>query len=195
MERFARLTASVLGASGAVVATAVSPPGDEVRVEIAAGWPSPPPSSTAGLARWLRRVARDGRPMALDSGTPAAAALADTGYEAFAAVPLHGKGGVLLGVLAAFDTSARSWTAQNVQSLADMAETCALELGLRSSEARAHDARRGAQQAQYEAEEATGRAHDGAQMLKNRLDRSERLLVHGLPCQGREGAHLPAEPS
>ncbi|MGW4855044.1 PP2C family protein-serine/threonine phosphatase [Streptomyces sp. NPDC004288] len=176
MERFARLTASVLGASGAVVASVVSLPGGEVRVDIAAGRPSPLPGPRAELSHWLSRIAQDGRLVALDSGTQGAAALADTGYEAFAGVPLYGEGGALLGVLAAFDTGTRSWSAQNVQDLSDLAETCAVELGLRFSEARAHDARRGAEQAQYEAEAASGRAHDGAQALKGRLDRSELML-------------------
>ncbi|MFJ7990518.1 PP2C family protein-serine/threonine phosphatase [Streptomyces sp. NPDC096351] len=145
-------------------------------MEIAATQPSPLPGQAGEVSRWLRHVAQEGRLVALDCGTQEAAALTGTGYAAFAGVPLYGEGGALLGVLAAFDTGVRSWSPQNVQDLSDLAETCAAELALRSSAARAHDARRGAEQAQYDAEAATGRAHDGAQALKGRLDRSELML-------------------
>ncbi|MBK3635260.1 GAF domain-containing protein, partial [Streptomyces sp. MBT97] len=175
MDRFVRLTASVLEASGSVVALVAPASGGEVHIEVAATWPAGHPGPVQVLTELCRRVLLRGAPLTLDPSTPAPAAGAE-GLRAFAGVPLRGENGVLLGVLAAFDTCARGWSSRNLQDLKDLADACAAELRLRASEERAHDARHDAEVAQRAAEAVAGRAREGAGELRNRLERSELLL-------------------
>ncbi|MET7745083.1 SpoIIE family protein phosphatase [Streptomyces sp. NPDC005385] len=180
MDRFVRLTASVLDATGAVVALAspASGPGSgsegEVSIQIAETWPSGQPQSVHALTDLCERVAYRAGPFVLDSDDQESLGAAAEGIRAFAGVPLRGEGGALLGVLGAFDASARGWNSRNLQDLADMADACAAEL--RISEERARDARHHAEVAQRAAETDAGRAREGAGELKGRLERSELLL-------------------
>ncbi|MFJ9622906.1 PP2C family protein-serine/threonine phosphatase [Streptomyces sp. NPDC101181] len=176
VERFARLTVSVLGASNAVVALTTSLPGREQRLEVAESQPPGAPEPPPRLVRQLRRVAREECLIAEDTGPAAVAADPEVNHPAFLGVPLQGERGELLGVLAAVDAAPRTWSAQDARDLEDLAGACAAELRLRASEARAHDARLGAERARHEAEEETGRAHVGARELESRLVRSELLL-------------------
>ncbi|MEU5282324.1 SpoIIE family protein phosphatase [Streptomyces asoensis] len=175
MDRFARLTASVLDTSGAVVALVAPASGGEVRIQVAATWPAGHPGPVPVLTALCRRVLLRGAPFTLDPDAPDSAAAA-AGVRAFAGVPLRGENGVLLGVLGAFDACARAWSGRNLQDLKDLADACAAELRLRASEERAHDARHDAEVAQRAAEAAAGRAREGAGELRNRLERSELLL-------------------
>ncbi|MER5885870.1 SpoIIE family protein phosphatase [Streptomyces sp. NPDC001941] len=181
MENFARLTAGVLGAWGAVVASAASLPGGEVDVEVVGSWPSGWAHDVPEFADVLRRVAGAGRPRLVECAAGVAARR--VGCEAFVAVPVRGRAGELLGVLAAFETEARSWSDQNLRDLTDLADACAAELRLRAGETAPQATRRGAREPGHAAagtrwvpEESIGQAHEGARALKDQLDRSELLL-------------------
>ncbi|WP_097977056.1 GAF domain-containing SpoIIE family protein phosphatase [Streptomyces sp. gb14] len=180
MDRFARLAARVLAAPEAVVAVTTRGPGDALSVEIVECWPPQPSKTDPVRAALCRHVVRAGELVmvddlsARDDGPGRAAA--GTAVGAFAGVPLFGEQGVLLGVLAVYDSTVRPWDAGNRQDLEDLADAAAAELQLRASAARAHQERRGAELAQQEAERATGHARQGVQDLRTRLDRSELLL-------------------
>lgn len=176
VEHFARLIADVLGASGSVIASVASPGGYGVRIEVVESLPSGLGRRHPGLLTLLEEVARRNELLVLDGGAISDQAGTGTELKAFAGIPLYGDRGELLGVLAAVDSTERSWSGRNLQNLRDLATACAAEVSLRTSEAGAHDARRGAEQAQHEAEEATGRARAGQAELQGRLGRFELLL-------------------
>lgn len=176
MEHFARLAASVLGASEAVVASAVPLPDGTTEILVAGSHPPRVPACVPDLTGLLQRIARGDQLVAAAAGSREAAVLLGTSYEAFAGVPILDEDGALLGVLAVLDTVARSWSKRNERDLRDVAVACGTELRLRASAAQTERDRREAQQAQREAEVARERARDGVFELRWRLSRSELLL-------------------
>ncbi|MFI1452397.1 SpoIIE family protein phosphatase [Streptomyces roseus] len=158
MNRFARLATRLLDTPRGLVW--LNPPGESAGAapECWPGGTSVPPR----VIRCCLRVAELGQPLFLsqDGGDP---------DFAFAGVPLAGGSGELLGVLAVVDDRPRSWTADEVRDLSDLAAACSAQVRAR---VRAESGRR----AQEEAAEAADAAQAAAAGLRSRLDRSQLLL-------------------
>ncbi|MFE2876470.1 GAF domain-containing SpoIIE family protein phosphatase [Streptomyces roseus] len=158
LNRFARLATRLLGAPQGLVW--LNPPGESAGAapECWPGGTSVPP----GVIRCCLRVAELGQPLFLPLGG------SDPDF-AFAGVPLAGGSGELLGVLAVVDHRPRSWTADEVRDLSDLAAACSAQIRAR---VRAETGRR----AQEEAAEAADVAQAAAAGLRSRLGRSQLLL-------------------
>ncbi|MEU6122588.1 GAF domain-containing SpoIIE family protein phosphatase [Streptomyces sp. NPDC047123] len=177
MERFARLTAGVLGASGAVVAVAVPLPDGGTGVEVTESWPPELSRTTPELAELLLRTARGDGLLVTGADAEVNSDAAQAGYKAFAGIPVRDEHGELLGALAAVDVRARPWTGQNTRDLAALAGECSTELALRSDRPRRRGSRPAADQARREAASAT-RPAPGEESAEpsSGLDRSDLLL-------------------
>ncbi|MFE9843997.1 GAF domain-containing SpoIIE family protein phosphatase [Streptomyces goshikiensis] len=158
MNRFARLATHLLSAPQGLVW--LNPPGESAGAAPEC-WPagtSVPP----GVIRCCQRVAEFGQALFLPLGG------SDPDF-AFAGVPLAGGSGELLGVLAVVDDRPRSWTADEVRDLSDLAAACSAQIRAR---VRAESGRR----AQEEEAEAADVAQAAAAGLRSRLGRSQLLL-------------------
>lgn len=160
LNRFARLAARLLAAPQGLVWLVPSGAGESAGAAPEC-WPAEAPVAPDVL-ECCRRVAELGRPLFLG--------LAGSEPEfAFAGVPLAGSSGELLGLLAVVDHEARSWNADEVRDLSDLAAACSAQIRMRE---RTETVRR----SQVAAQEAAEAAEGAAARMHTLLDRSQLLL-------------------
>ncbi|MEU9148598.1 SpoIIE family protein phosphatase [Streptomyces sp. NPDC048349] len=162
MNRFARLATRLLAVPLGLVW--LEPAGEAAGASPEC-WPTQGRPAAAVL-ECCRRVAETGRPRFLPRGGEAGDG---TAAFAFAGVPLVGNAGELLGVLAVTDPGPRTWSADDVRDLSDLAAACSAQMRLRARSESGRQAREAAEEAAQAAEGEATRAHE-------LLNRSELLL-------------------
>lgn len=187
MERFARLTASVLAVPVALVSLVEADrqvfPG---MVGLAEPWAT---TRQTPLSHSLcQHVVTSGSPLVLpdarlDERTCASLAIDDLGVAAYLGVPLTDGHGHVLGSLCAIDSRPRVWSPQELADLGDLAAACSGELRLRimSQHARqarddAEHARKAAEADRLAAERSDAQARTYAAQVTVALERSQLML-------------------
>ena len=93
-------------------------------------------------------------------------AVRDLAVVAYAGMPLRDSDGLVLGSLCAIDGRPRRWTADQLDTLRDLAAACSSELRSRISSARAQEAHREAEHARQEAQRDRDLARRAAERLR-----------------------------
>lgn len=110
-----------------------------------------------------RHVVESGAPLVVTDATEhplvgADLAIEEMGAIGYAGMPLVDREGRTLGSLCAIDTSPRAWTADQLDTLRDLAAACSSEIQLRIALRRAETTREQAEHARSDAEQARRRA-------------------------------------
>ncbi|MEA5360969.1 GAF domain-containing SpoIIE family protein phosphatase [Amycolatopsis sp., V23-08] len=156
MERFARLTAGVLGVPLALVSLVESD--RQVLPGLAGPWAG---TRSAPLTHALsRHVVLSREPLILTDTRDDERRRADTaaGVASYAGMPLTDTDGHVLGSLDAIDTRPRAWTGTELSYLADLAAACSAELRLRIVSRRSSQAHQRADQLAAQARTALSRS-------------------------------------
>ncbi|MFJ1512555.1 SpoIIE family protein phosphatase [Cellulosimicrobium funkei] len=140
-DRFARLVHRQLGVSSALVTLVLD---DEAVLPGAHGLPEPYQSArrTPRSHTFCQFVANEARPLVVEDArtVPHLATLRavdDIGVVAYAGFPIFDPQGRAVGSLCAFDPRPRTWSDDELATLADLASACTSELRLRLARARA----------------------------------------------------------
>ncbi len=140
-DRFARLVHRQLGVASALVTLVLD---DEAVLPGAHGLPEPYQSArrTPRSHTFCQFVASEARPLVVEDArtVPHLATLRavdDIGVVAYAGFPIFDPQGRAVGSLCAFDPRPRTWSDDELATLADLASACTSELRLRLARARA----------------------------------------------------------
>ncbi|MBY3554512.1 SpoIIE family protein phosphatase [Modestobacter lapidis] len=133
-------------------------------------------------------VVAGGEPLVLgdvtaDERTRDNPSIVSMGVRAWAGFPVHTPEGEVLGTFCVVDTEVRTWSADDVALIEDLAAVASREVGLRIAVRRVEESRAAAEAAAREAEAATARARTEAERA-NLLARISELLTTGLDLDG-----------
>jgi serine phosphatase RsbU (regulator of sigma subunit) len=133
-------------------------------------------------------VVQTGEPLVLgdvtrDERTRDNSSIHSMGVRAWAGFPVYTPEGQVLGTFCVVDTEVRTWSAEDVALIEDLAAVASREVGLRLAVRRVEEARAAAEAATVKAEAASALARSEAERA-NLLARISELLTAGLDLDG-----------